>query len=110
LGLGLLFVLCALPLEAWGQASVLSSVLVCVPNSTLSGSVAPCPASPIAAPAIVPGYVLAVSDYQNLLSYDGPIDTTEGNTLVLTCAGWVVASYVLCLCIGTVLRLIKRAV
>lgn len=86
-------------------------MLVCVPDTTgtLSVSQAPCPASPVASLQVVNGVVLSAADDQNLSAYDGPIDQSEGQNLALTCAGTVVASYLVSLGVGLCLRLIKRA-
>jgi hypothetical protein len=108
----LLAPLCAPLAEAQtvGTTDTVVGVLVCVPDATgtLSVSQAPCPASPVASLQVVSGVVLSQTDYSNLLTYDGPVDQTEGVNLALTCAGWVVALYLLSLGIGTVIRLIKR--
>jgi hypothetical protein len=86
-------------------------VLVCVADAsgTLSASQAPCPASPVASLQFVSGVVLSASDYGNLLSYAGPVDQAEGQNLALTCAGTVIALYLVSLGIGLILRLIKTA-
>lgn len=100
--------LCALPANA---QDAVSAVLVCIPDTTgtLTESVSPCPSSPIAAPGIVNGVVITGDEYNNLLVYDGPISQTEGYNLALASAGVVLACYALCLGIGTVLGLIRRA-
>ena len=83
---------------------------MCVPDTTgtLTASVAPCPSQPIAAPAVVSGFVISPSDYANLLGFDGPINYAEGTTLALTVAGFVVALYLLSLGVGHILRFIKE--
>lgn len=85
------------------------SVVVCVPDGSLSASVAPCPTSPVAAPQTVSAVLLSSADYGNLLSYAGPIDQAEGYNLAETCAGTVIALYLLCLCIGAIIRLVRDA-
>ena len=97
--------------QTQGGPDTVLDVLVCVPDATgtLSASQAPCPASPVASLQAVPGVVLSASDYQNLLAYDGPVDSSEGQSDALTCAGMVVATYLVSLGVGLVIRLIKRA-
>ena len=85
------------------------SVVVCVPDSTLTASVSPCPSVPIALPQVVTAVLLSPTDYANLLAYDGPIDQSAGSNLVLTVAGFVLGAYVLSLGIGSVLNLIRKA-
>jgi hypothetical protein len=94
-----------------GGTDQVVGVLVCVPDTTgtLAVSQAPCPSSPISSLQTVSGVVLAQSDYQNLLSYDGPIDQSEAYNLALTAAGMVLALYLTGLGIGLMLRLIRRA-
>lgn len=94
-----------------GGADMQLKVLVCVPDQTgtLSASQSPCPASPVSSLQAIDGVVLSWADYQNLLAYDGPIDQSEAANLALTCAGMVVALYLVSLGVGLVLRLIKQA-
>lgn len=95
-----------------GQPDMPLGVLVCVPDTTgtLSASQAPCPASPIASLSVVPNaVVLSAQDYQNLLAYSGPISVPDGQNLALTCAGTVVALYLVALGVGVCVRLIKQA-
>jgi hypothetical protein len=84
------------------------AVVVCVPDDTLSASVAPCPASPVARPDVVQGVVLSLSEYNAIMSLNSPIDMDEGRNLVLTLAGWVFASYLTALGVGTVLATIRK--
>jgi hypothetical protein len=106
----MLALLALLPLARSASAqSSPASVLVCVPDATLSASVAPCPSSPVAAPAVVAGVVLSVTDYNSFSLWDGPADPVEGQTLAMTCAGTVVASYLVALGVGLVVRMIRNA-
>ena len=94
-----------------GETGIPVAVLVCVPDATgaLTVSQSPCPASPVASLQFVSAVLLAPSDYNNLLAYDGPISQTEGQNLAMTCAGTVLALYLLSLGIGLIIRLIKQA-
>lgn len=109
----LLVLLCAPPARAQtvGTADMAVGVLVCVPDTTgtLAASESPCPAQPVASLQVVSGVVLSQSDYNNLLAYDGPIDQTEAANLAMTCAGTVIALYLLSLGIALVVRMIRTA-
>jgi hypothetical protein len=94
-----------------GTADTPVQVLVCVPDQsgTLQASQSPCPPSPISSLQVVSGVVLSPADYDNLLAYDGPVSQSEGQSLAMTCAGMVVALYLVSLGVGLVVRLIKQA-
>ncbi len=81
-----------------------SSVIVCVPSSTVTVSEAPCPSSPVSVVAIQSGYVLSATDYQDLLAYDGPYSSTEAYTDALSFAGFIVFGFLITFSIGLVLR------